>query len=277
MTLANKAIWIIERNLHRDLTLTELAGNCGVSRYHLAHAFGDATGLPVIQYVRGRRLSEAAQLLARGLAPDILSLALDTGYGSHEAFSRAFVSQFGVTPEAVRREKTAETLPMIKPIKAPDADGIVLAQPRFVNGPAMLVAGLAERQSFSSTQNIPAQWQRFMAFYDQIPDKASAPPLSVTTNLDDDGTFEYVCAVEISRVSKLPPGLITFQIPAQHYAVFLHREHVSRLVATYNAIWNKYQDHPPADGPTLERHLETFNPQTGLGGVEIWIPIKEPR
>jgi AraC family transcriptional regulator len=41
--------------------------------------------------------------LAGGNAPDILSLALDTGYGSHEAFSRAFRAQFGTTPETIRK------------------------------------------------------------------------------------------------------------------------------------------------------------------------------
>ena len=88
--LTNKALWTIERHLDQSLTLNDLARACGVSQFHLAHAFGQATGFPVMQYVRGRRLTEAAQSLASGNAPDILNLALDAGYGSHEAFSRAF-------------------------------------------------------------------------------------------------------------------------------------------------------------------------------------------
>jgi len=104
MSLTDKAIWVIERNLSRPLTLSELADACGVSRFHLAHAFGEAVGLSVMQYVRSRRLTEAARSLALGDAPDILNLALDAGYGSHEAFTRAFRAQFGTTPEMVRRE-----------------------------------------------------------------------------------------------------------------------------------------------------------------------------
>ena len=51
-----------------------------------------------MRYMRGRRLSEAARVLANGGA-DILTVALDFGYGSHEAFTRAFRrSQFGVNP-----------------------------------------------------------------------------------------------------------------------------------------------------------------------------------
>jgi AraC family transcriptional regulator len=207
MTLTNKAIWTIERNIERDLTLSEVAEACGVSRYHLAHAFGAATGLSVMQYVRGRRLSEAARALASGGAPDILTLPLEAGYGSHEAFSRAFREQFGITPETVRRNKTTEDLPMIKAMKAPDNTGVPLAPPRLVSSPPMLLIGLAERQSLRSTQNIPGQWQRFMARYDEIPDKAGSIPLGVNANMDDGGNFEYLCAVEVSRVSELPRGL----------------------------------------------------------------------
>ena len=100
MTLTNKALWVIERNLDRPLALAEIAESCGVSRYHLAHAFGESTGHSVMHYVRGRRLSAAARRLANG-APDILDLALASGYESHEAFSRAFRAQFGATPDTV--------------------------------------------------------------------------------------------------------------------------------------------------------------------------------
>ena len=79
MSITAKALWVIERNHQRDLTLDEIADACGVSKFHLAHAFGQSTGHSVMQYVRGRRLTEAARKLARG-APDILDLALETGY-----------------------------------------------------------------------------------------------------------------------------------------------------------------------------------------------------
>src|SRR5690242_14900648 len=101
MSLTNKALFVIERNLGRDLSLAEIAKACDVSRFHLAHAFGEATGISVMEYLRGRRLTEAAYALASD-ASDILSVALDTSYQSHEAFSRAFKAQFGRTPEEVR-------------------------------------------------------------------------------------------------------------------------------------------------------------------------------
>ena len=96
-----KALWFIESHFESAITLSEVAEVAGVSRFHLVRAFGMTTGYPVMRYVRGRRLTEAAKALAHG-APDILTLAIGIGYGSHEAFTRAFREQFGITPDQVR-------------------------------------------------------------------------------------------------------------------------------------------------------------------------------
>src|SRR4030088_1141759 len=101
MNPAQKALWYIESHLAGALTLDEVAAIGGVSRYHMVRAFAAATGFSVMRYVRVRRLSEAARALASG-APDILTVALDADYGSHEAFTRAFREHFGITPEMVR-------------------------------------------------------------------------------------------------------------------------------------------------------------------------------
>jgi AraC family transcriptional regulator len=275
--LTNKALFAIERNLERPLTLNGLAEACGVSPFHLAHAFGEATGFSVMQYVRARRLSEAARSLASGNSPDILNLALDAGYGSHEAFSRAFRAQFGTTPEIVRKNQTVESLVMINPLQAPGQTGFALEPPRFVSSPPIVVVGLAERHAFGATQGIPGQWQRFMKHYDDIASKAQPIPLGVSTSMDEDGNFEYLAAVEVSKVSDPPKGLTQFRIPAQHYAVFRHPGHVSTLGKTYAAIWDEWlpaNDRKATDGPCLERYLETFDTRTGLGGVDIWIPLQ---
>ena len=106
MSLTNKALFIIERNLTSSLTLASIAENCEASRFHLAHAFGESTGLSVMDYVRARRLTEAARALASG-ASNILDVALEAGYSSHEAFSRAFKAQFGKTNTRSRRSRSA--------------------------------------------------------------------------------------------------------------------------------------------------------------------------
>src|SRR6266704_4275461 len=115
MNPAQKALWFIESHLADELTLDEIAGVAGISRFHMVRAFAAATGLSVMRYVRARRLSEAARALADG-APDILTLALDADYGSHEAFTRAFRDHFGVTPEMVRAMTCLQKLGLQEPI-----------------------------------------------------------------------------------------------------------------------------------------------------------------
>src|ERR1700738_4590117 len=115
MNPAQKALWFIESHLADALTLDEIAAIGGVSRFHMVRAFAAATGFSVMRYVRARRLTEAARALARG-APDILSLALDADYSSHEAFTRAFRDHFGGTPEAVGAATCLDLLKLQEPI-----------------------------------------------------------------------------------------------------------------------------------------------------------------
>src|SRR5437764_12726942 len=126
----------------------------------MVRAFAEVTGLSVMRYVRARRLSEAARALAGG-APDILNLALEADYGSHEAFTRAFREHFGVTPEAVRGSAHLDNLKLQEPITMDSTIIDNLQPPRFQTGKPLLVAGLGERYTWQSGAAIPGQWQRF--------------------------------------------------------------------------------------------------------------------
>ena len=110
MNPVKKALWFIESHYSRELTLDDIASGGCVSRYHLSRAFEAATGRPVMRYVRARRLTEAARRLTGG-APDILAVALEAGYGSHEAFTRAFREQFGLTPRGAACAGTSRQHP----------------------------------------------------------------------------------------------------------------------------------------------------------------------
>src|SRR5271168_1149133 len=149
MNPAQKALWFIESHLADALTLDEVAAIGGVSRFHMVRSFAAATGLSVMRYVRARRLSEAARALANG-APDILELALEADYGSHEAFTRAFRDHFGVTPEMVRSLARLDHLKLQEPILMDSTVIDNLQAPRFETGKPFLVAGLGERYTWES-------------------------------------------------------------------------------------------------------------------------------
>jgi AraC family transcriptional regulator len=278
MNPAQKALWYIESHLAQPLTLDEIAAVSGVSRFHIVRAFAAATGFPVMRYVRARRLSEAARALANG-APDILSLALDADYGSHEAFTRAFRDHFGLTPEMVRAATCLDQLKLQEPIKMDSTALDHLKSPRFETSKPLLVAGLAERITHDNQgAGIPNQWQRFHQKVGDIPDRVGPVAYGVCCNGDDSENFDYIAGVEVSDFSDLPREFSTVRIPEQRYAVFTHRDHISSIRRTVNTIWNHWlpaSGLKAADAPSFERYDENFDPLTGNGGLEIWVPVKQ--
>jgi AraC family transcriptional regulator len=277
MNPAQTALWFIESHLGESLALDDVADVAGVSRFHLVRAFAAATGFSVMRYVRARRLTEAARALARG-APDILSLALDADYGSHEAFTRAFRDQFGVTPEAVRAAMCLDHLELQEPILMDSTALDTLPSPRFETGKAFLFAGVGERFHHENGAGIPGLWQRFHQAVADIPGRVGKVAYGVCCNGDDAGNFDYIAGVEVSDFSDLPRQFSRIRIPAQRYAVFSHADHVSTIRRSVNSIWNHWlpaSGLKVADAPNFERYDETFDPLTGKGGFEIWVPIRQ--
>ena len=84
-----------------ELTLKALAGNLGYSEYYISRKFREISGMPLGVYLRQRRLAFALKAL-RDTDRGILDIALDHGFSSHEAFTRAFRKSFGITPSAYR-------------------------------------------------------------------------------------------------------------------------------------------------------------------------------
>lgn len=85
----------------------DLAARAHLSRFHFDRLVAAATGEPPGALRRRLLLERAAYRLARtGLVPrcTVLDVAIEAGYGSHEAFTRAFVRAYGTTPTAVRRQ-----------------------------------------------------------------------------------------------------------------------------------------------------------------------------
>ena len=271
-----KALWYIENNFAGELTLDEIAEVAGVSRYHASRAFGEAIGRPITRYVRCRRLTEAAKALASG-ATDILTVALESGYGSHEAFTRAFREQFGQTPESVRAQRHLDNIELVEAVTMNHSILAELAEPRFETRKAFLVAGLSARYDYETCGGgIPAQWQRFAPHIGNVPGQIGTDAYGVRYNSDDSG-LDYLCGVEVGEFSELPPELSRVRVPANRYAVFTHRGHISAIRSTWATVRNKWlprSGHQLADAPDFERYDSRFDPRTGSGEVEIWVPLK---
>ena len=276
MSAVGKAIWFIETHFAENMSLDDIARSACVSRFYLVRAFGVATGRSVMGYVRGRRLTEAARSLAGG-APDILTVALEAGYGSHEAFTRAFRDQFGLTPETVRAQRRTCNLDLVEPIKLDETLIADLRPVRFEQGEPMLIAGLGERYAWESSKAIPAHWQRLVPYLGALPHRVGTVTFGVSHNADDEGNFDYIAGCEVSDFSELPTAFSRLRLTAQRYAVFAHAAHISEIRRTVCTIWTRWlpeSGHEVADAPGFERFGDTFDFRTGQGGLEIWIPIK---
>lgn len=97
----------IDRELDQQLELDTLARIANFSSFHFHRLFTAWTGETLGDYVRRRRLEVAAlRLVAQPRLP-VLQVALSVGFGSTEAFARAFKTRFGSTPTGWRRSQVS--------------------------------------------------------------------------------------------------------------------------------------------------------------------------
>lgn len=277
MDPTQKAIWLIESRMGEPIVLDDIAQCIGVSPYHLTRAFAAVTGTPLVRYARARRLSEAAKQLANG-AGDILTVALDAGYGSHEAFTRAFKEHFQLTPEEVRKERNLANLKLTEALVMSAAPLANLATPRFETMKPRFFAGLVERHNCEDGAGIPAQWQAFQPYIGALPGQVGAVAYGLAYDMDGDGNFNYLCGCEVTDFSGVPKGLGAKRVPPQTYAVFHQKDHIAairQVIATVFRKWMPESGYETADSPMIERYGPEFNPQTGSGGFEIWVPVQK--
>ncbi|NWF78675.1 MAG: helix-turn-helix transcriptional regulator [Chloroflexi bacterium] len=92
----------IRDNLAQDLSLATVAALAGISPFHFARRFREATGCSLHDYVHEQRLAEARRLLLRKDLT-IAAVAALTGFADQSHLSRDFKRRFGVTPGSLRR------------------------------------------------------------------------------------------------------------------------------------------------------------------------------
>lgn len=93
---------VIDARPAEALSLSDLAGLAGLSRYHFIRAFRAATGETPRQYQIAARLRAAADRLVDTRAP-ITEIALDVGFNDISHFNATFRRAFGTSPRAWRR------------------------------------------------------------------------------------------------------------------------------------------------------------------------------
>lgn len=92
----------IVANMDTELSPARVAAAVGYSERHAGRLFRQATGRSLAAYIRLLRLSAAAEALA-GRSESVLNVALSHRYDSHEGFTKAFSSAFGISPRVYRQ------------------------------------------------------------------------------------------------------------------------------------------------------------------------------
>jgi AraC family transcriptional regulator len=153
--------------------------------------------------------------------------------------------------------------------------------PSMENRNALLIAGSQRHYTSDNLNELPAQWQKLP--FGQIPGQVGRAGYGVIVDgKENECDFDYLAGAEVASFDRLPDEFARISVPAQQYAIFSHRDHVSKLKNTIDAIVKTWMPTagarlatPRAGQPhMIEYYGEDFDPQTGLGCIEVWIPLK---
>jgi len=152
--------------------------------------------------------------------------------------------------------------------------------PRFETAGPLLIAGLREPLDEHAAQKIPQLWQRLVACWDAIPQRVGATDYGLCIHLQGH-EYYYMAGCAVWDFAGLPETFSPFIIPSQTYAVFTHEGHVNYIRNTIGFAFDQWLPnsgyrHASASENALhffERYGENFNPHTGEGDVEIWLPV----
>ena len=160
--------------------------------------------------------------------------------------------------------------------KMKQASKTPLEAPRFENGEAILIAGFREHFTSATMNKILELWLRLAPHIGSVPGQVGRVAYGLCFNALSPSGTDYLAGVEVSDFSRLPSEFSRVTIPAQRYAVFSHRDHVSKLHQTLDAIdkWvpsSVLKVAPAVAGAPdfFERYGERFDPRTGMGDIEV--------
>lgn len=279
----NRAMEHIERNLDQPIEIAELARIAMTSEYHFRRMFSALAGIPLSEYIRRRRLTVAGARVLSGEGT-LLDIAVRYGYGSAEAFTRAFRAVHGVGPGEARRTGAALRSQPRMSFRL-IVEGSTSMEYRVVEKGEFRVAGKKARVPLVHEGMNPAI-VAFIRGIDKvtvrrIEDLSDQEPRGIVNVSDklaegrEEGTeLDYYHGVVTS--AEVPADLEALPVAAGTWAVF---ESSGTFPQTLQYMWrdvftqwfpsNPYQTRP---GPEI---LRTRLSEDGENAdAELWIPVE---
>ncbi len=265
-----RVITHIHDHLDEPLTLTTLAGLAHLSPYHFHRVFTGMLGETVQGLVRRLRLERAAWQLREHRRRGILDVALEAGYDSHEAFTRAFARAFAQSPSRFQRDldcsprlrahsgvhfephgrptdfrsrplRSFAMKVIIKHLPSVQVACVRHTGPYDLCGQAWDTIG----QLLGATGHIGPGAQMLGISYD---DPENTPPAEI----------RYDAAITVSDDFTAPAGITLRRLAGGDYAVFTHEgpyNEVSRAYRHLMGEWLPRSGRELADTPCFETYL----------------------
>lgn len=280
-----RAVSVIEDDLG-SVGAQEAAQKTGYSYYHLTRLFSNMLGEPMGSYIKKRRLADGAHKL---LYTDkrVIDIAVENGFGSSEAFSRAFKAVYCVSPAQYRRNRRDVIVgakKRLQPGLLRHIAGNVTVRPQIVKFEGAAVAGLRGQTTIGKNV-VPLLWKRFLEMEGMITGRAKNARRFGICETDEtvytmnrDAVFSEFVGIEVESAKGLPEQFEQKILHAGKYAVFTHTGSLARLRETFDFIWGTWF---PASGTQLdygedfELYDERFRgPDNPESQIDIYVPIK---
>lgn len=263
----------IEENLQNELPLALLAQTAGYSEYHFLRLFKEVTRLTPADYIRKRRLSEIARLIAEGTRP-ISEIAFLYGFNSKENFIRAFKAEHRVLPTQYKRAGNSLKLYGRYSLKAPSFQLV----PRIVTLPGFMLTVYPSDESYT-----PRFWNKYncQQLSKRLSGGKACPDYGVCRWNSEENKLDYFIGIRTEEALGNTLGTIPLFVSGGLYAVFStppasQEDFVSTIHQTWQYILNvwlpksKYQC---ACGHGCQ--FETYIEASRTFSEDIYIPIEE--
>jgi len=281
----------IETHLKDELSVDTLARQVGFSPYHFFRLFTLFFDMPVMEYVRRRRLAHAAAELSQGRK--ILEVAIDYGFETHNGFNKAFKKTYGYAPAEYRTRVSAHRPLRPNPLgqNAPHEGSELVPEVCVAAIDAFWVAGFVMQESGTVVQvhQLPALWQTHRVHDYDSKLYAMAKPTEhaeyyICFPSGHEATYAYLNCVKVDT-SIQDPKLVVHRVPASLYAIVTTPPAAATdFVRSIQETWRYfYQTWLPASDyvvdqskPDYERYDERCHGDTMLS-MEMYIPVQLKR
>lgn len=272
-----KTIDYIEANLKEELDINRAISESGYSLTHFYRIIQSFSGISLKDYIRNRRLSEAAVAL-RMSDNRIIDIAMEYDFQSQEVFTRAFLRLFGITPGQYR--KSRESITLYEKLNARQLfmslNGLSI-EPTIILEKIFQLVGIT-RTVHPGSADISQLWREFHHSSNSIITPLNSDKLiglcEYMPDITDDSEFSYMACIEVLSTDNLPMGMNAKIIPCTKYAVFTHSGTVDRLKETYDKIygvWLPLTGSQLAEADTLE--IYTLHSSNNYK-LDIYIPLR---